>query len=564
MARLEEPDKGYAWVIAFAACIINMILSGMSRMIGILYVAIIDEYGVTRKEASVPFTVRNAIRYLSGPLVGVLGQRFGIRTVTFLGGFIASLGSVLCCTAPTVTWISIFWGGIHGLGFSMGTTLFQVVVNQYFEKYRATASGIVLSGACVGSFGFPLMLECILDNYGLFGCFLILGGVFLNVMPPSLILKSPTWIENPEWYARQRALIKCSEADVPKDIKDVEAVCGPRRKYSRSLSNCSIQEFDVLSIANGSQKRFYPEIKSLKSRKLKLDAGTEAKDDCSVVCTSFSARNISFYSKKQRLPSITENLKDEINSKPKSPVYHIYGNEQSETTDELPVPKDEKMPSKKSEANESIWQIMKNIALLYKNPVYLLISMNVATYFWLFIPILTVVVDFSRDKGVPTENEKFLIHAITLGDLIGRLCFGWVTDKNVLSFPIFMMLTFVFQGLFVALLPFAMSFATYMIVLILYGITAGIIFVYFPVLVYKYVDENNQAIGVGCVGLFSGMVTFGIPPLIGYFRDHIGSYDGLFYIIGLLSIVTGCLWLLEPVFLRMKNKETELDEKEES
>ncbi|GFR31563.1 monocarboxylate transporter 9 [Trichonephila clavata] len=114
MVKLEEPDSGYAWVIAFAACIINMILSGMSRMIGILYVAIIDEYGVSRKEASLPFTVRNAIRYLSGPLVGILGQRFGIRTVTFLGGFIACLGSVLCCIAPTVAWIAVFWGGIHG------------------------------------------------------------------------------------------------------------------------------------------------------------------------------------------------------------------------------------------------------------------------------------------------------------------------------------------------------------------------------------------------------------------------------------------------------------------
>ncbi|XP_055945615.1 monocarboxylate transporter 9-like [Argiope bruennichi] len=564
MATLEEPDKGYAWVIAFAACIINMILSGMSRMIGILYVAIIDEYGVTRKEASVPFTVRNAIRYLSGPLVGVLGQRYGIRPITFLGGFIACLGSVLCCFAPTVAWISVFWGAIHGLGFSLGNTLFQVVVNQYFEKYRATASGIVLSGACVGSFGFPLMIECILDNYGLFGCFLILGGVFLNVMPPSLILKSPPWIEYPEAYARQRALLKGNEVDVPKDIKDAEAACKRRRRYSRSLSNCSIQEFDVLSIANGSQKRFYPDIRSLTLRKLKLDAVAEAKEKTNVVCTSYSSRNISFHNKRQTLPSITENLKNGTNGKSKSSVYHIYGNEHSEATEELPAANGEKTSSKKSEANESLWQIMKNIALLYKNPVYLLISMNVATYFWLFIPILTVVVDFSRDKGLALENEKFLIHAITLGDLVGRLCFGWVTDKNVLSFPVFMMLTFVFQGFFVALLPFAMSFVAYMIVLVLYGITAGIIFVYFPVLVYKYVDENNQAIGVGCVGLISGVVTFGIPPLIGYFRDRIGSYDGLFYIIGLLSIITGCLWLLEPVFLRKTKKEKEAANTEES
>ncbi|GIY68178.1 monocarboxylate transporter 2 [Caerostris darwini] len=509
MTELEEPDKGYAWVIAFAACIINMILSGMARMIGILYVAIIEDYRVTRKEASVPFTVRNAIRYLSGPLVGILGQRYGIRTVTFLGGFIACLGSVLCCFAPTVTWISVFWGGIHGLGFSLGNTLFQVVVNQYFEKYRATASGIVLSGACVGSFGFPLMIEYVMDNYGLFGCFLILGGVFLNVLPPSLILKSPFWIENPEAYARQRALVKGVNGEEPEDIEALKR----RRKVSRSLSNCSIQEFDVLSMTNGSQKKFYPDTKGSYSRKMKLSSGIQAKDGCNVVCTSYNTRNSSFQQKRDRLHSITENENNEVDTKSKSTVYHIYGNKQNQSNEKSPSDNSGNSSSKKSEANSSLWEIIKNIALLYKNPVYLLISMNVATYFWVFIPILTVVVDFSRDKGLPVEQEKFLIHALTAGDLIGRLSFGWVTDKNILSFPIFMMLTLVLQGVFVCLFPFTTTFSTYMLVLVLYGVTAGIIFVYFPVLVYKYVDKSNQTIGVGCVGLVSGLVTFGIPPI---------------------------------------------------
>lgn len=66
MVKLEEPDKGQAWVVAICACIINMILSGLSRMIGLLYVAVIENYGVSRQQATLPFTVRNAVRCLSG------------------------------------------------------------------------------------------------------------------------------------------------------------------------------------------------------------------------------------------------------------------------------------------------------------------------------------------------------------------------------------------------------------------------------------------------------------------------------------------------------------------
>ncbi|XP_071041199.1 monocarboxylate transporter 12 isoform X3 [Parasteatoda tepidariorum] len=444
MYKLEEPDKGYAWVVALAACIVNMILSGITRMIGILYVAIIDEYEVTRQEASVPFTVRNAIRYLSGPIVGVLGQIFGIRTVTFVGGVVAAAGSILSCFAPTVPWITVFWGLIHGIGFSLGNTLFQVVVNQYFEKYRATASGIVLSGACIGSFVYPIMMESILDYYGIFGCFLLLGGIFLNVLPPSLILKSPMWIEHPALYKKRKR----------------------KRKWNENR--------------NGSEN------------KKSSDSNNKRVSD--------------------------QQKKDE------------------------------------SDLTEHFLQSLKDIVLLYRNPVYILISLGVASYFWVFLPILTVVVDYSRDKGIPGEYEKYLFHALTVGDLVGRLCFGWVTDKKILSFPIFMMLTFILQGLFTSLFPFATNFWLYMACLVLYGITAGIVFVHFPVLVYKYIDQTKQSLAVGCVGLISGLVTFGIPPVIGIFRDQVGSYDGLFYLIGFLSIITGSLWLLEPFFLKIAQK----------
>ncbi|KAG8200643.1 hypothetical protein JTE90_022265 [Oedothorax gibbosus] len=171
-------------------------------MVGILYVAVIDEYGVTRQEATVPFSIRNAIRCLSGPLVGIMGQRFGIRTITFYGGVIASAGAALCYIAPNIVWVSVLWGGVHGFGFAMANTLFQVIVNQYFQKYRATASGIALSGACIGSLGFPVLLEWIIGTFGLSGGFLIVGGMVMHVLPPSLLLSSPQWIEHPEGYAR--------------------------------------------------------------------------------------------------------------------------------------------------------------------------------------------------------------------------------------------------------------------------------------------------------------------------------------------------------------------------
>ena len=99
--------------------------------------------------------------------------------------------------------------------------------------------------------------------------------------------------------------------------------------------------------------------------------------------------------------------------------------------------------------------------------------------------------------------------------LPGRLCFGWVTDKKFLTIPVFITLAFILQGVFIALFPLATDLYSFMLLLTLYGITAGTVLVHFPLLVLRYVDMNLQSVAMGCVGFLSGIISFAIPPMIG-------------------------------------------------
>lgn len=67
----------------------------------------------------------------------------------------------------------------------------------------------------------------------------------------------------------------------------------------------------------------------------------------------------------------------------------------------------------------SLWENIKVIGKLYTNPAYTLINVCMSTYIIVFIPILTVIVDYSDDKGIPKSYGKYLINAMALGDLIG-------------------------------------------------------------------------------------------------------------------------------------------------
>lgn len=69
MVKLEEPDKGQAWVVAVAVCLVSILAYGLFRMRALLYVAVIETYDISRLSASQPFAVADAIRFLGGKIL---------------------------------------------------------------------------------------------------------------------------------------------------------------------------------------------------------------------------------------------------------------------------------------------------------------------------------------------------------------------------------------------------------------------------------------------------------------------------------------------------------------
>lgn len=49
-----------------------------------------------------------------GPIVGILGQKYGVRTTTLIGGIIGSLSAMFCFYARNMMWITILWGVLNG------------------------------------------------------------------------------------------------------------------------------------------------------------------------------------------------------------------------------------------------------------------------------------------------------------------------------------------------------------------------------------------------------------------------------------------------------------------
>ncbi|GFY62299.1 hypothetical protein TNIN_211091 [Trichonephila inaurata madagascariensis] len=508
MARKEDvPDSARSWAIALSGCVINAFMAGILRATGHIYLALIDTYGVSRFQANLPFTVRNVVRNLGGPLAGAVGQRFGPRNVTLLGGLLGSLGILLCSFAPNVLWITLLWGGMHGLGVALGNTLSQVVVTQYFVKHRATASGLANSGSCFGSFVLPALMEYMLFHFGLSGSFLITGGLLMHVIPAALILKEPSWLQ------RKENIITGNPSSKRKTNTGEFRAC-------RESQNVLILDFKKRC----SSDDWEPNKDGPKKCDTNLSAGQNG------------INNLTFTGSTTDIADIMDKVENLKYSDMKS------GNLPSEEV-EAPINEQQKQET----------SFLKAIIRTFSNPMFFLISLSLAALAFLIDPVFTVNVDFLKDKGLKEEVAKYFISSMAFGNLVGKLGFGWVTDRQYMSTPHFMMMMQIAQGICFMLLCLLYDFYMLMVTIAVVGMTVGATMVMFPVLIGKYLP-SVQSMAIGCIPIFTGLVNVAVPPLIGYFRDEIGSYNGMFYITGSSSVIIGFLWFFEPLLFKCGQK----------
>lgn len=163
----------------------------------------------------------------------------------------------------------------------------------------------------------------------------------------------------------------------------------------------------------------------------------------------------------------------------------------------------------------TFWDHIKTAMKLHRKPLFLLICLCRAVHFMTLVPVMTVVVDFVMDKGLLEEDGKYAIAALSLGDLLGRLCFGWVTDRGYMGLPRYMMVVMVLQGSSTLALPLMYTKVTLYLMLAIFGLLQGSLFVRHNVLVSKYMENHEQSIAMGCVNFFSGLLGLGLPAYIG-------------------------------------------------
>lgn len=232
----------YGWWIAFTALFVNAILSGPSFGATGLWVDSLErEFGWTRAQLSLAFSLGQLEGSIAAPIVGFLIDRFGGKKIALSGAFVASLGFVcLSQVRPFTPGLSewndpvIFYAAyvLMMLGITLGGWIpMTVIINNWFYRRRSLAMSIGSVGFSVGTFAIVPALAILIspDNLGWRNTALLIALVFTFIAIPvwRIIRDNPEEIgEVPDGLGTSRTEDSLSGQEILKSSREQDFTIG--------------------------------------------------------------------------------------------------------------------------------------------------------------------------------------------------------------------------------------------------------------------------------------------------------------------------------------------------
>ena len=111
-----------------------------------------------------------------------------------------------------------------GIGESMVIIPAMVRLHQHFRDKFPFACSLVFIGPLTGSLLGPLLTKALLENYGLKGALLCLGGISLSMLPIAMVLKAPVF-RSTKLSNKRKHLNHDAENDITSNLINAENSC---------------------------------------------------------------------------------------------------------------------------------------------------------------------------------------------------------------------------------------------------------------------------------------------------------------------------------------------------
>jgi sugar phosphate permease len=178
----------YGWVI-LAIGFLTMVGGYVCRTtFSVFYPAIVDEFGWTRGNTALIFSINVLVYGMCAPFAGALADRFRPRFVLASGAVLMGIGMVSCSFATARWQFFLLYGVVAAVGLSVaGWAPVSTLMTNWFARRRALAFGVLGAG-----FGVSLIAsyaaQYVISSFGWRTAYVAIGLCIAAVIAPLCIL----------------------------------------------------------------------------------------------------------------------------------------------------------------------------------------------------------------------------------------------------------------------------------------------------------------------------------------------------------------------------------------
>lgn len=611
---MPGPDGRRSWLVA-VACAWNLLWSSLiRRSTGVIYVALLRAFGATREQSSWVLSVGTSIAWLMGPVVGILTKYVPLMALSFAGSIVTAISAIGCAFAGDMTAIFLLLGICSGIGNGIVMPTNDMIIGKYFKKYRGSGNGIYYTGGTLAAFAFPPILHLLLQEYGFTGAFLITGGLMLNAVSACIVFKAPPWEASKSTSAKVSptaaneggdghlrrgsvASLECKEqvstvnstyktvveggATTETNIPtDKDAWPKASLKSTSILQSCE----DFTSYANGSSPDIPADITTLSSHEISEGRADQAAANGTTTTYKFppSPKPVQFHGISFRFLKRKPVGDGDVPSYSRlDGTYNIQNGEACSsgstgiTTANGAVAKPWTVSEVEVIAVDDAVESLRRHSLTGRETLVASGGGNVGTSHWSFLRepvffmvtvtcaisvytllVLMILVDLAVDKGFTRRDGAVFLSVTAIGDACARLVAGALSDRSFCDRRVLMSASAMLTGVLCASLPTMRPdrYALTALMCVLFGWSNGSVVVLFGPVLADQLGVENLGLSGGITRFVMGIAYLASPKITGYFKDEIGSYDGLLHMVSVGSFFVCVMWTTEFTYRRIKKR----------